>query len=53
MNFPNLKEKIARMIMVESRGPSFRQTTPSRAIRDFSLGGVILYITDLNAIWKP
>src|SRR5512147_1469263 len=45
----DLKEKIAQMIMVGFKEAEVGESTPVvRAIRDFSLGGVILYNIDLK-----
>jgi len=45
----DLREKIAQMIMVGFREAVVNESTPViRAIRDFSLGGVILYNIDLK-----
>ena len=46
----DLREKIAQMIMVGFREAVADESTPViRAIRDFSLGGVILYNLDLKS----
>jgi beta-N-acetylhexosaminidase len=44
----DIREKIAQMIMVGFKGTELKEDSPvSRALKEFSLGGVILYNIDL------